>query len=180
MEVHNYYLVAKETGKVHALFRVNPSFMAKDGKPEAWMAGRLYWSDPTYAFTLPELYALNSAEDPTPALYDYPGAHVFEFIGEIHYAAYKGYRLYNFANMQRSHDFAGNDLMELNAFLTTLYRQFIGENEVSFWGEEMFVDKYGVNAAIMEHFTIQYDNHEGIHLDPWFRDDTDWEGFKHS
>lgn len=177
MTVHNYYLVNNDTKKVHYLFKVDPHFMSKDGSAESWLAGRLYFSDPDVALTLDELYALDYSES-----YMIPDIHsdfpVFDLMAKINYASYKGYRLYNFADLQQYDDFAGNDFMEANAFLTTLFKQYIGPEEVERWGMDgAFVDKYGVNDIIMEHFTIEHDNNENIHLHTALRNDRDWNGF---
>lgn len=177
MTTHNYYLVNKETKKVHYLFKVDPYFMSKDGNAESWLAGRLYFSHSAAALTLEELYTLDYSED-----YMIPGIHpdfpIFEMMAKIDYASYKGYRLYNFATLQQWDDFAGNDFMEANAFLATLFKRYIGPKEVEKWNADGdFVDKYGVNDIIMEHFTIEHDNDENINLHTALRDDLDWNGF---
>ncbi|MBC9704518.1 MAG: hypothetical protein H9W81_05815 [Enterococcus sp.] len=177
MTVHNYYLVSRETKKVHFLLKVDPYFMSKNEQPEAWLAGRLYFSNPTCGITLPELYALDYL-DPYGVSCRACSDTVFEYLGEINYASYKGYRIYNFPHtIQHYDDFAGNDIMEMNAFLATLFKQYIGSEEIKRWGEENFADKYGVNELIMEHFSIEYDNDESIHLHPDLRDDIEWNGF---
>lgn len=179
MTAHNYYLVNKETKKVHFMFKLDPYFMSKDGSPEAWLGGRLYFSHSDSALTLEELYALDYSESyMIPGTHSYQGYPVFEFLGQIDYASYKGYRLYQFRHLiQHYDDFAGNDLMEMNAFLATLFQQYIGPEEVVKWGAENFVDKYGVNELIMKNFTIEYDNNDDIHLHASLTDDIGWNGF---
>lgn len=180
MSVTNYYLVNKETKKVHFLFKLDPYFLSKDSQPESWLAGRLYRSDPDAALTLEELYALDYSEDYWIPNLTYSGEYVFELFSEAHYASYKGYRIHRFAGqLQIFDDFAGNDFMESNAFMATLFNQHIGPDEVKKWNAGMggFDDKYGANELIMQHFTIESDKHEGIHLHKTLRDDWDWEGF---
>lgn len=178
MSVQNYYLVNRGTKKVHFMLKVAPSFMTKEGDPESWLAGRLYFSDPGNSLTLEELYSLDYSDD-----YYIPSVGksvdgIFEYMGRINYASYKGYRLYYFPSLiQHYEDFAGNDIMEMNAFLATMFKQYIGPEEIEKWGPENFADKYGVNEIIMNHFTIEYDNNEDIHLHPYLRDDAEWHGF---
>lgn len=180
MTVHNYYFVNKDTKKVHYLFKVDPYFMAKNDEPEAWLSGRLYFSDKDLALTLEELYSLDYSDDyliPDISS-EYP---IFEMMAKIGYASYKGYRLYDFSDIQHYDDFAGNDLMEANAFLAELFKQYIGAEEIKKWGADNFADKYGINDIIMKHFTIEYDNDENIHLHPSLRNDSDeWNGFSHT
>lgn len=151
--------------------------MSKDGQPEAWLGGRLYFAHSDTALTLEELYALDYSESYMIPDIDFDSA-PFSFMAKINYASYKGYRLYNFVALQQWDDFAGNDFMEANAFLATLFKQYIGPKQVEKWNVDGdFVDKYGVNDIIMEHFTIEHDNDENISLHTSLRDDLDWNGF---
>lgn len=179
MLTRNYYLVNKETKKVHFLFKLDPYFMSKDHHAESWLGGRLYRSYPSDALTLEELYALDYSDEYEIPGFDHPMVEPFEFILKVNYASYKGYRLYYFPSLvQLYDDFAGNDFMEMNAFLATLFKEYIGPEEVEKWNDEgAFNEKYGVNDLIMSHFTIETDDHEGIHLHRALRDDYDWKGF---
>lgn len=179
MTVKNYYLVNKDTKVVHFHFKLDPFFQSKDGSHETWLAGRVYRSYPSCGMTLEQLYALDYSNDYWIENWDYCEDTLFEFFSEVHYASYKGYRIHRFAKqLQIYDDFAGNDFMELNAFMSTLFRQYIGKDEVERWGNNgSFDDKYGANEMVMKHFTIESDEHEGIHLHPALRDDDEWEGF---
>jgi hypothetical protein len=181
MTVTNYYLVNKETKKVHFLLKLDSNFLAKDGQAESWMAGNVYHSYPDCAMTLEELYSLDYSED-----YRIPnlpcGDTIFEQYANVHYASYKGYRLFYAADALKQvySDFGGNDLIEMNAFLATLFKQFIGPEEVAKWSDSdnKFDDDYGVNELVMRHFTIESDHHEGVHYHRSLSDDSvDWQGF---
>lgn len=182
MTVTNYYLVDKETKKVVFLFKLNPNFLSKDGSNETWLAGKVYRSDLCHGLTLDELYALDYSEDywipNLPTCDDY----VFYHYADVDYASYKGYRLFQSGKglAQTYDDFGGNDLIEMNAFLATLFMQFIGPEEVSKWDEGgNFVDKYGVNELVMKNFTIESDHNEDVfYHNSLINDYEKWEGFR--
>lgn len=182
MTVINYYLVNKDTQKVHYLLKVDPYFLSKDGFPESWLSGRLYRGETCCGPTFKELHELDYSDE-----FEIPNSHVcgadsvFEHYADISYASYKGYRLFDQGDAFRQvhDDFGGNEIIEMNAFLSALFRQFIGPEEVEKWsyGDD-FNDKYGVNDLVMQNFTIETDNDENIFYHQRLTDDWDWKGFR--
>jgi len=155
--------------------------MSKDGSPETWLSGRLYHSYQECALTLEQLHDLDYSNE-----YYIPNAHcgdaTFSHYADIDYAAVKGYRIFRQGERltQLFDDFGGNDFIEMNAFLSTLFKAFIGPEEVKRWSEySSFADDYGVNDLVMSKFTIESDEHEGIFYHTSLTDDLiDWKGFK--
>lgn len=83
--------------------------------------------------------------------------------------SYKGYRIFDFSDnlIQLWDDFANNQFFELIAFISTLFKQEIGEKEYEKWSKAYGIeDKYGVNETVMKHFTIESDNSELIYKAP--------------
>lgn len=181
MTVTNYYLVHKETKKVHFLLKVDPRFLSKDGSPEHWLAGRVYRSDPSWAKTLEEIYALDFSDEYVIPNLECAGDWLFSLYADIDYASVKGYRLFHSGSglAQVHDDFGGDDIIEMNAFLSTLFMEFIGPEEVERWDDMChFVDSYGVNEMVMKNFTIEKDYHEGVFYHNSLTDDpNDWAGF---
>jgi hypothetical protein len=181
MSVTNYYLVNKETQKVHYLLKVDPYFQSDDGTSETWLAGRLYRGETCCGPDFKELHELDFSDE-----YEIPNLHVcsadsvFEHYANIDYASVKGYRLFSQGDAFRQvhDDFGGTEIIEMNAFLSTLFQQFIGPAEVEKWSYgHGFDDKYGVNALVMENFTIETDDDENIFYHQRLTDDYDWKGF---
>lgn len=181
MTVTNYYLVNKETQKVHYLLKVDRYFQSDDGTPETWLAGRLYRGETCCGPDFKALHELDYSDE-----YEIPNLHVcgadavFEHYADINYASVKGYRLFEQGDAFRQvhDDFGGNETIEMNAFLSTLFRQFIGPEEVARWsyGDD-FNDKYGVNDLVMQYFTIEKDHDENIFYHSCLTDDFEWKGF---
>lgn len=168
----NYYLINKKTKNIHFLFKLNPYFLRNDGSSEAWLSGRVYRSKLSDVFTLEELHNFDYEDG-----YE---AGPFEFMTSIDYASYKGYRIHNFVNQIHVYnDFAGKDFMEMNAFMATLFKEYIGPKEVEEWNDQGgFDDPYGVNEIIMKNFTIESDEDARVHFDNLLCNEYNWTGFE--
>lgn len=172
MQVRNYYLVNKDTKEIHYLLKVDPSFMSHDDGPESWLSGDLYMADEDKRMTLDALRSINYSDEHELTGY-FETEQSFMFISNINYVTYKGYRIYHSPEtLQLWDDFTGNNWMEANAFLTTCFKQFIGDDEVSKWNqvfENSFQDKYGINEIIMNYFTIEQDDDINVQNHPDLR-----------
>lgn len=170
----NYYLVNKETNVIHAYFRANSALMKPQDKVNTTLSGNFYIpSNPE--LTLKALQNMRYTSD------DYQNVDwqlyykehgfgsiidPFVFIADVHIVSYKGYRIFKFSKelVQLSHDFANNQLFELMAFISTLFKEYIGDKEYAEWAKTFrVVDQYGVNELIMSHFTIEADDNELIY-----------------
>lgn len=162
MTICNYYLVNKETKKIHCLLQLKP-VPTDDDLPPSWLSGHLYLVDKDKDMTLEKLYSADYSDEES-IMYGNTFHQAFIKLSNISYASYKGYRIYaNPEIVQLFDDFAGNDLIEANAFLATIFKKHIGDGEVEKWGTQNFKDAYGVNELVMSHFDIRYDDNLGIH-----------------
>jgi len=172
MKIRNYYLVNKETNEIHYILKVDYSVRSQDESPESWLSGNLYMADKDRRMSLDDLRSVDYSDE-----YDFIGdpeiTEAFILVSNINYVTYKGYRLYSFpSNLQLWEDFAGNDIVEANAFLAECFKRFVGNDEVSKWSqifENSFEDKYGVNKIIMSYFTIEQDEDANVQNHPDLR-----------
>lgn len=173
----NYYLVNKETNIIHSYFRTDLDKTSPFPKGQTTLAGTFYLPEEA-DLTLETLQGMrNSMVDYEnfnwDEYYTDKGFGIIEnkflHIVRVNIVSYKGYRIFDFSDnlIQLWDDFANNQFFELIAFISTLFKQEIGEKEYEKWSKAYGIeDKYGVNETVMKHFTIESDNSELIYKAP--------------
>jgi hypothetical protein len=177
----NYYLVNKETNVIHSYFRSYSEATKPNPQGQTTLAGNFYLPE-ALGLTLDALQKMQySTSDydnfDWDAYYTEKGfgsiQDPFLFIARAHIVSYKGYRIFGFPEnlVQLWDDFANNQLFELIAFISTLFKEELGEKEYAKWGKIYDMeDKYGVNEIIMSKFTIESDNSDLIYDAPELTD----------